>query len=170
MVQVTYRYYQGLLSLLDENYNKVGFRSRPVMHLIPFQAETELTFAFENCHYLSPRNQEYVIHIIFNPINHSSLELCRRILTFLIPLRMMKGSFPSSDLLSRFPALQGLYGRFIQSIKQGSVVEFDKALTDLEMRLVQLNIWLLIVKVREITVSRVFKKWYVDRYFFASLN
>lgn len=77
---------------------------------------------------------------------------------------MMKGSFPSTDLLERFPALEGLYGRFITSIKQGNVVEFDQTLTDLEMRLVQLNIWLIIVKVREIAVSRVFKKWCLPFY------
>ncbi|KIM21018.1 hypothetical protein M408DRAFT_29880 [Serendipita vermifera MAFF 305830] len=122
--QVTYRYYQGLLALLDENYIK---------------AEAELTFACENCHWSSPRNQE-------------------RILTFLIPLRMMKGSFPAASVLARFPALEDLYGRFISNIKQGNVVGFDQALVDLEARLVQLNIWLMIVKVREIAVSRVFKK------------
>ncbi|KAG9054400.1 COP9 signalosome (CSN) subunit [Serendipita sp. 407] len=126
--QVTYRYYQGLLALLDENYSR---------------AEGELSFAFEHCHYSSPRNQE-------------------RILTFLIPLRMMKGSFPTVRLLKRFPSLEGLYGRFLKSIREGNIVEFDRALLDLEARLVQLNIWLMIVKVREITVSRVFRKcWLV---------
>lgn len=74
---------------------------------------------------------------------------------------MMKGSFPTPSVLARFPALEGLYGPFISNIKQGNVVGFDKALVDLEARLVQLNIWLMIVRIREITVSRVFKKWYV---------
>jgi hypothetical protein len=73
---------------------------------------------------------------------------------------MMKGSFPSNALLNRFPALHGLYGRFLAAIRQGDVVEFDKALADLEARLVQLNIWLMIVKVREMALSRVFKKRY----------
>ncbi|KAG8831815.1 COP9 signalosome (CSN) subunit [Serendipita sp. 399] len=92
--QVTYRYYQGLLALLDENYSK--------------------------------------------------------------------GSFPTPLLLRRFPALESLYDRFLKSIREGNIVEFDKALLDLEGRLVQLNIWLMIVKVREITVSRVFRKcWLV---------
>lgn len=71
---------------------------------------------------------------------------------------MMKGSFPSDSLLRRFPALHGLYSRFLAAIRQGDVVEFDKALADLEARLVQLNIWLVIVKVREMALSRVFKK------------
>lgn len=122
--QVTYRYYQGLLALLEENYIK---------------AEGELTFAFENCHRSAVRNQE-------------------RILTFLIPLRMMKGSFPAPRLLARFPALEELYDPFIQSIRQGNIAAFDKALLELESRLVQLNIWLIIVKAREIVISRVFKK------------
>jgi hypothetical protein len=74
---------------------------------------------------------------------------------------MMKGSFPSASLLARFPALAGLYGPFLKAIRMGDVVAFDKALTDLEGRLVQLNIWLIIVKVREIVISRVFKKRYV---------
>ncbi|PVG00514.1 hypothetical protein CPB86DRAFT_871814 [Serendipita vermifera] len=125
--QVTYHYYQGLLALLDENYSK---------------SESELTFAFENCHWTSPRNQE-------------------RILTFLIPLRMMKGTFPSAALLARFEALEGLYGPFLKAIRTGDVVAFDQALTDLEARLVQLNVWLIIVKVREVVISRVFKKSWV---------
>jgi hypothetical protein len=74
---------------------------------------------------------------------------------------MMKGAFPTEGVLARFPALEGLYSPFISNIKQGNVVGFDQALVDLEARLVQLNIWLMIVKVREIAVSRVFKKWYV---------
>ena len=85
----------------------------------------------------------------------------RRILTFLIPLRMMKGSFPAPRLLARFPALEGLYGPFIQSIRQGNIAAFDKALHELESRLVQLNVWLIIVKAREIVIGRVFKKWRV---------
>ncbi|KAG8755526.1 COP9 signalosome (CSN) subunit [Serendipita sp. 396] len=142
--QVTYRYYQGLLALLDENYSRVRETSDPPVYAyICPQAEGELSFAFEHCHYSSPRNQE-------------------RILTFLIPLRMMKGSFPTVRLLKRFPSLEGLYGRFLKSIREGNIVEFDRALLDLEARLVQLNIWLMIVKVREITVSRVFRKcWLV---------
>jgi len=75
---------------------------------------------------------------------------------------MMKGSFPTAGVLARFPALEGLYEPFISNIKKGSVVGFDQALVDLEARLIQLNIWLMIVKVREIAVSRVFKKWCVQ--------
>ena len=87
---------------------------------------------------------------------------CRRILTWLVPLRLLlKGSRPSPVLLERYPAIDRLYGPFIRAIMQGDVVAFDEALQALEGRLVQLNVWIIVLRMREIAVRGVFKKVYV---------
>lgn len=158
--QVAYRYYQGLLGLLNEDYSKV--RCVESSHYWPrtyaSKAETELSFAFNYCHYSSPRNQECVC---FNSLTLTLLTVPRRILTFLLPLRLLKGSFPSQTLLSRFPPLIGLYGPFIDAIQQGNIISFDRALDELESRLVVLGVWLIIVKAREVCLARVFKKCWI---------
>lgn len=49
----------GVLAFLQEDYKKVRSPARHQEYeLILPQAETELTFAFDNCHHESPRNQE----------------------------------------------------------------------------------------------------------------
>lgn len=49
----------GVLAFLQEDYKKVRSPTlRQEYELILPQAETELTFAFDNCHHESPRNQE----------------------------------------------------------------------------------------------------------------
>lgn len=88
----------------------------------------------------------------------------RRILTWVVPLRLLlKGSWPSPVLLERYPAIDGLYGPFIRAIKQGDIVAFDEALQALESRLVQLNVWIIILRMREIALRGVFRKVYVHR-------
>jgi len=125
--QVTYRYYLGMLSFLNEDYTK---------------SEQEFTFAFYNCHLEASNNQE-------------------RILTYLIPLRILRGHLPSSDLLGRFPVLDELYAPFISAIRKGDIQGFDTALDKCERRLVDLNIWLTIEKAREICIRGLFRRVWV---------
>jgi hypothetical protein len=57
--KVTYRYYMGVLAFLQEDYKKVRSHAHcREYRLILLQAETELTFAFINCHHEAPQNQE----------------------------------------------------------------------------------------------------------------
>ena len=86
----------------------------------------------------------------------------RRILTWLVPLRLLlKGSRPSPVLLERYPSIDRLYGPFIRAIMQGDIVAYDEALQALETRLVQLNVWIIILRMREIALRGVFRKVYV---------
>lgn len=86
----------------------------------------------------------------------------RRTLTWLVPIRLLvKGSRPSPLLLERYPAIDRLYGPFIRAIMQGDIVAFDEALQILEGRLVQLNVWIIVLRMREIALRGVFKKVYV---------
>ncbi|KAH9002215.1 hypothetical protein EDB86DRAFT_3124088 [Lactarius hatsudake] len=125
--QVTYRYYLGMLSFLNEDYAK---------------SEQELTFAFYNCHLEARSNQE-------------------RILTYLIPLRILRGHLPTTDLLKRFPVLDELYMPFISAIRKGDIHGFDTALDKSERRLIDLNIWLTLEKAREICIRGLFRRVWV---------
>jgi COP9 signalosome complex subunit 12 len=79
---------------------------------------------------------------------------------YLIPLRILRGHLPSSDLLSRFPAVDGLYAPFISAIRKGDIQGFDVALDKYERRLVDLNVWLTIEKAREICIRGLFRRVY----------
>ena len=85
----------------------------------------------------------------------------RRILTYLIPLRILRGHLPSTELLSRFPDLDELYAPFISAIRKGDIQSFDAALDKFERRLVDLNIWLTLEKAREICIRGLFRRVYV---------
>ncbi|KAG2013168.1 hypothetical protein CC2G_010104 [Coprinopsis cinerea AmutBmut pab1-1] len=125
--QVTYRYYIGMLSFLNEDFAK---------------AEQELTLAFYHCHNGSYANKQ-------------------RILTYLIPLRILKGHLPSLELLRRFPVLDQLYSPFIKAIRSGDVQAYDKALEQGEQRLLELNLWLTLEKARELSLRGLFRKIWV---------
>ncbi|KAI0268156.1 hypothetical protein BC834DRAFT_868163 [Gloeopeniophorella convolvens] len=125
--QVTYRYYLGMLSFLNEDYAK---------------SEQELTHAFYNCHLEARSNQE-------------------RILTYLVPLRILRGHLPSEELLGRFPILSELYSPFVAAIHNGDIQGFDNALDKHERRLVDLNVWLTLEKAREICIRGLFRRVWV---------
>lgn len=54
--------------------------------------------------------------------------------------------------------MDSLYGPFIRAIMQGDIVAFDESLQALESRLVQLNVWIIILRMREIALRGVFRK------------
>ncbi|THV08156.1 hypothetical protein K435DRAFT_707751 [Dendrothele bispora CBS 962.96] len=106
------------------------------------RAEEELTLAFYHCHVEAQANQE-------------------RVLTYLLPLRLLKGQLPSDELLSRFPIIRELFEPFISAIRKGDVATFDKALEHWEKKLLELNLWLTLEKAREICLRGLFRKVYV---------
>ncbi|KAF9782252.1 hypothetical protein BJ322DRAFT_1075075 [Thelephora terrestris] len=107
------------------------------------KAEQELTFAFYNCHLQMRRNQE-------------------RILTYLIPLRMLRGHLPSSELLGRFPDLDRLYSPFVAAVRKGGIKEFDTALDRAERKLLELNVLLALEKSRELCLRGVFRRAWIS--------
>ncbi|EIN10989.1 hypothetical protein PUNSTDRAFT_112772 [Punctularia strigosozonata HHB-11173 SS5] len=125
--QVTFRYYVGMLSFLNEDYAK---------------AEQELTMAFYNCHIHAPRNHE-------------------RILTYLIPLRILRGHLPTHELLQRFSSLNEMFSPFIAAIRLGDLRSFDVALERWELRLVELNLHLMLEKARELCMRSLFRRVWV---------
>ena len=82
----------------------------------------------------------------------------RRILAYLIPLRILKGHLPSQELLHRFPVLDDLFSPFITAIRIGDVQGYDEALEKWESRLLQLNLWLSLEKARELCLRGLFRR------------
>ena len=82
----------------------------------------------------------------------------RRVLTYLIPLRILRGHLPSSELLDRFPALDDLFAPFIKAVRTGDIRAYDAALDRCERRLVDLNLYLTLEKARELCIRGLFRK------------
>jgi hypothetical protein len=87
--------------------------------------------------------------------------MCRLVLTYLIPLQLMRGRLPSSILLSRFPRLEELYTPFLEAIRAGNAQKFDAALARAEPRLLQQNTWIAVEKAREVCMRGLLKHVYV---------
>ncbi|KAN0126748.1 hypothetical protein V8E52_000388 [Russula decolorans] len=148
---------KSILRALEANRDIPGLHEYPRAHQVTYRyylgmlgflnedyakSEQELTFAFYNCHLEARNNQE-------------------RILTYLIPLRILRGHLPSTELLSRFPDLDELYTPFISAIRKGDIQGFDSALDKFERRLIDLNIWLTLEKAREICIRGLFRRVWV---------
>ncbi|KAF7293607.1 PCI domain-containing protein [Mycena indigotica] len=109
------------------------------------KAEQELTLAFYQCTTKAHKNQT-------------------RILTYLIPLRILRGHLPSQDLLGRFPILADLFLPFISAIRVGDLAAFDSALAAREAKLIDLNLLLTIEKACELCMRVVSRRvWLLEK-------
>lgn len=127
------------------------------------QAEQELTLAFYHCHLDAHRNQELVQRCFSAQLEaYVCIASKRRILTCLIPLRILRGHLPSKELLERFPVLDELFSPFIAAIRVGDISAYDTALERWEDRLVEVNLWITIEKARELCIRGLFRRVYVS--------
>lgn len=76
-------------------------------------------------------------------------ESCRLILTYLIPLRLMRGVLPSALLLSAFHRLKVIYDPFLAAFRVGDVKKYDEALVWAEKRLLESGTYLAVESARE---------------------
>ncbi|KAK7696258.1 hypothetical protein QCA50_000911 [Cerrena zonata] len=149
---------KNILRAIDANPDIPPLSSYPKSHQVTYRyylgmlsflsedfvkAEQEFTLAFYGCHVGAHRNQ-------------------LRILTYLIPLRILRGHLPSKDLLDRFPVLDDLYAPFISAIRKGDIREYDETLDRQERRLVELNLWLTLEKARELCIRGLFRRVWVS--------
>lgn len=87
--------------------------------------------------------------------------LPRLILTYLIPLRLVRGSFPTARLLAQHPRLRVLYSPFIDAIRNGDIAEYDERLEWAQPRLVGMSTYLAVERAREGCLRVLFKKAWV---------
>ena len=141
--QITYRYYIGIFSFLNENF---------------LEAESELSFAFQHCHRYAYRNQESVA-IFFEALKAiTDLADLRRILAYLIPLRLLRGVLPSARLLDNYSRLSSLYKPFVTAYRIGDLKRYDDALLSLRGKLVRRGSFLVVERAREGCLRMLFKK------------
>ncbi|WVQ83336.1 hypothetical protein IAT38_005475 [Cryptococcus sp. DSM 104549] len=103
------------------------------------KADEELDWALMHCPAEAKRNQELI-------------------LTYLIPLRLLRGQFPSPILLALHPRLQLLFSPFITAIKAGNVREYDRRLEWAQKRLVGMSVYLVVERAREGCMRMLFRK------------
>ena len=81
----------------------------------------------------------------------------RLILTYLIPLRLLTGTFPSAKLLASYPTIDALYFPFLSAIRTGSLTAYDEALAAAQHSFSDMACWMTMERVREICVRSLFK-------------
>ncbi|KAK1921566.1 hypothetical protein DB88DRAFT_506415 [Papiliotrema laurentii] len=106
------------------------------------KAEESLSWALTHCPANAIRNQELI-------------------LTYLIPLHLLRGSFPTTALLSLHPRLEELYTPFIEAIKSGNVAAYDQALEWAQPRLVGMSVYLVVERAREGCLRMLFKRAWI---------
>ncbi|TEA12051.1 Protein CSN12-like protein [Colletotrichum sidae] len=142
--RVTFKYYEGVLFFLEENY---------------VEAEKHLTEAWSLCHKDAKSNQEQVVQLI---AAESSLTPSRRILTYLIPCHLLTThTLPSSKLLEPFPRLQKLFLPLSRCIRRGDLRGFDQALQDGSEEFVRRRIYLTLERGRDIALRNLLRKVFV---------
>lgn len=65
---------------------------------------------------------------------------------------------PSAELLTAYPALDDLYSQFIAAIRKGDIEAYDNALLRLERPLIDLNLYLMLEKARELCIRGLFRR------------
>jgi hypothetical protein len=78
-------------------------------------------------------------------------------LTYLIPLRLLTGTFPSARLLAAYPTLDALYSPFLTAIRTGSLKAYDTALAAAQHSFSDMACWMTMERVREVCVRTLFK-------------
>ncbi|KFO93840.1 PCI domain-containing protein 2 [Buceros rhinoceros silvestris] len=99
------------------------------------QAEEYLSFAFEHCHRSSQKNK-------------------RMILIYLLPVKMLLGHMPTTQLLKKYDLMQ-----FAEVTKSVSLL--NEALTKHETFFIRCGIFLILEKLKIITYRNLFKKVYL---------
>ncbi|KAJ9104354.1 hypothetical protein QFC19_003996 [Naganishia cerealis] len=97
-----------------------------------------LGWAWEKCWVGARRNQELI-------------------LTYLIPLHLLNGTFPSAHLLRSYPALETLYSPFLDAIRTGSLHAYDTALAAAQHSFTDMACWMTMERVREVCVRTLFR-------------
>lgn len=100
-------------------------------------AEEYLSFAFENCHKDSFKN-------------------LRQILIYLIPVKMLLGFLPPSYILKNYNLSE--FSGIATAMRTGNVQLLNKGLADHETFFIKTGVYLLLEKLRSITLRTLFKK------------
>jgi len=105
-------------------------------------ANEALSFAFERCHRRSPKNK-------------------RRILIYLLPVKMLLGYIPQKSLLMKYNLKE--FVDVVQGVKQGNIRLLNAAFVRYERFFIGAGIYLLLEKLKFIAYRNLFKKIFMIR-------
>jgi hypothetical protein len=105
------------------------------------EAEKSLDFAFQHCHAGAVQNK-------------------RRILEFLIPVKLRLGSFPSLKLLRKYNLMQ--FADLSKAVQSGDQTAYSRALSENQAYFVQKGIFLLLDQLKMFVYRNVFCKTYAS--------
>ncbi|KAI6251508.1 hypothetical protein HI914_00308 [Erysiphe necator] len=143
--QVTFKYYFGVISFLEEAYE---------------EAEKHLLEAWNLCHKDSTRNKELDKPKYFKESKLTNI--IRLILTYLIPCRLLTThTLPSLTLLQSYPRLQTLFLPLCRCIKRGELSGFDNALILGENNFTKRRIYLTLERGRDIALRNLLRKVFI---------
>ena len=91
----------------------------------------------------------------------------RRILAYLIPLRILRGHLPSEELFKRFPTLAEVYSPFVDAVRKADIKAYDEALLKWEKKLLDMNTYFIFERARELAMRGLFRKVYVVEFAYA---
>ncbi|KXS10482.1 hypothetical protein M427DRAFT_159118 [Gonapodya prolifera JEL478] len=80
------------------------------------------------------------------------------ILTYLIPLRMLRGKLPTSALFKKYPTVKPLYEDITVALRKGDVKTFDRLMEEKEEILVQRQVFLVVEKLRALCLRNLLKR------------
>jgi len=100
-------------------------------------AEENLSYAFQRCHKNSRRNKQLI-------------------LIYLIPVKMLLGQMPKIALLRKYDMMA--FADVAQGVKSGNLLQLDNALAKNESLFIKCGIYLILEKLKTITMRNLFKK------------
>jgi len=103
-------------------------------------AEESLSFAFHRCHKASKKNKKLV-------------------LIYLIPVKMLLGQMPKQSLLKKYDL--SAFADVARGVKSGDLQLLDQALLKNETFFIKCGIYLILEKLKTITMRNLFKKVYL---------
>ncbi|KAJ3333503.1 COP9 signalosome (CSN) subunit [Gonapodya sp. JEL0774] len=105
-------------------------------------AEDRLGSAASHCLRRAKRNKRYLI------------------LTYLIPVRILRGTVPSPALFRRYPSLRNLYADLVDAVRKGDVRTFDRVMEEKEEQLVRWQVYQVVEKIKVLCLRNLLKKVY----------
>jgi len=102
------------------------------------EAEQCLSFALQHCPRAAPANK-------------------RRVLHFLVPVRLARGRFPHARLLEKY-GLSAQFGPLIQAVRSGDLQSFNSQLAQQQRFFVRKGIYLILEKLKSSVYRNLFRK------------
>lgn len=129
---MTFKYYVGVISFLEENYAAAEEHFTAALKLLPAAGK------------------------------HGSQKNHELIMTYLIPTRLLTFHvLPTPQLLKPYPQLQALFTPLARCIKHGDLAGFDQALEAGSSAFVKRRIYLTLERGRDIALRNLFRKVYL---------